>query len=291
MNILLRSASLFLLLVSCVSLADETRFSAESLLDNITKNLQQEAVQENISAIRFKIASSRVVKAVVLWDEEGNILFPIKGELPYVSDDLILRDISRFDLLLAAANPVKWEQRDTKAFIFHYCRKNVTSSCLIINGIELSEQLGVKPKELSDAVLRNSTFSSKNYLIISVLLFILICLFYIFYQKRIRIKPTENTGFFMLGDLTVKPKQQIGIRDSLTIAFTSRDIKLLTYMASHSSEVMSKDQLYSAGWGRDFMPNSRALEQHIMVLRRKLDPDKKRQVLIETIHGQGYKCP
>jgi len=57
------------------------------------------------------------------------------------------------------------------------------------------------------------------------------------------------------------------------------------------SEVISKDQLYSAGWGRDFMPNSRALEQHIMVLRRKLDPDKKRQVLIETIHGQGYKCP
>ena len=291
MSILLKWANLFLLLISCVSLADETRFSAESLLDAITKNLQQEAVQENISAIRFKIASSRVVKAVVLWDEEGNILFPIKGELPYVSDDLILRDISRFDLLLTATDPVKWEQRDTKAFIFHYCRKNVVSSCLIIDGIELSEQLGVKPKELSDAVLEHSTFSNKNYLIVSVILFILIGLFYIFYQKRIRIKPVVDTEIFTLGDLTVKPKQQIGIRDSLIISFTNRDIKLLTYMASHSSEVISKDQLYSAGWGRDFMPNSRALEQHIMVLRRKLDPDKKRQVLIETIHGQGYKCP
>jgi hypothetical protein len=291
MNILLKWSSVLSLFISFFSLADETRLSAQSLLNEITTDFQQDIAEENISVIRFKIATSRIVKAVVLWDKEGNILFPIKGGLPYVSDDLILRDISRFDLLLAVANPVKWEQRDTKAFIFHYCRKNVSSSCLIIDGIELSEQLDVKPEEFSNAVLGNSTLSIKNYLIPSFILLILICLFYIFYQKRIPIKEVVDTGYFTLGDLTVKPKQQIGIRDSLTISLTSRDIKLLTYMASHSSEVMSKDQLYSAGWGRDFLPNSRALEQHIMVLRRKLDPDKTRQVLIETIHGQGYKCP
>lgn len=290
MNISLKWCSVLPLLVSFFSLADNTRFLAQSLLDEIATDIQQEVAEENISVIRFKVATSRIIKAVVLWDKEGNILFPIKGELPYVSDDLILRDISRFDLLLAVANPVKWEQRDTKAFLFHYCRKNVSSSCLIIDGNELSEQLGVKPAELSNAVLGDSTSSIKNYLIALFILLILICIFYAFYQRRIPIKSIVDSEFFMLGDLMVKPKQQIGIRDSLSISFTSRDIKLLTYMASHSSEVMSKDQLYSAGWGRDFLPSSRALEQHIMVLRRKLDPDKKRQVLIETIHGQGYKC-
>lgn len=292
MNTLLKWSSVCLFLVSLFSLANDPRLSAEHLLDDISANLQRDIETDNTSAIRFKLAASAIVKAAVFWDKDGNILFPIKGELSHVNDDLILRDISRFDLLLAAADPVKWEQRDASALIFYYCRKNIASSCLIVDGIELSAQLGIKHKELLAVVVATPTFSSKYFIPFVFLLFIIICLLFILYQRRPRTKSAVvDSESFILGDLIIKPKQQIGIRDSLTIALTSRDIKLLTYMALHPSEVLSKDQLYSAGWGREFLPNSRALEQHIMVLRRKLDPEKKRQVLIETIHGQGYKCP
>jgi len=292
MNILLRWSSACLFVISFFSLANEPRISAEYLLDEISTDLRSNIATGDTNAIRFKLAGSAIVKAAVLWDKEGNILFPIKGELSHVNDDLILRDILRFDLLLATANPVKWEQRDASALIFHYCRKDIASSCLIIDVIELSAQLGVKHKELLNAVLVTPTFSSKYSILFVFLLFIIFCSLFIFYQRRSHTKPAVvDAEFFTLGDLIVKPKQQIGIRDSLTISLTSRDIKLLTFMALHPSEVLSKDQLYSAGWGREFLPNSRALEQHIMVLRRKLDPEKKRQVLIETVHGQGYKCP
>ncbi|PHR84491.1 MAG: hypothetical protein COA59_05925 [Colwellia sp.] len=292
MNILLRWSSACLFVISFFSLANEPRISAEYLLDEISTDLRSNIATGDTNAIRFKLAGSAIVKAAVLWDKEGNILFPIKGELSHVNDDLILRDILRFDLLLATANPVKWEQRDASALIFHYCRKDIASSCLIIDVIELSAQLGVKHKELLNAVLVIPTFSSKYSILFVFLLFIIFCSLFIFYQRRSHTKPAVvDAEFFTLGDLIVKPKQQIGIRDSLTISLTSRDIKLLTFMALHPSEVLSKDQLYSAGWGREFLPNSRALEQHIMVLRRKLDPEKKRQVLIETVHGQGYKCP
>lgn len=52
---------------------------------------------------------------------------------------------------------------------------------------------------------------------------------------------------------------------------------------------MTKDELYDVGWGRDYMPNSRALDQHMINLRRKLDPNQSLPVVIETVRGVGYR--
>ena len=81
------------------------------------------------------------------------------------------------------------------------------------------------------------------------------------------------------------------MRDELTANITVRDLKLLNCFVERPDEVLSKDTLYDAGWGRDFVPCSRALEQHIMTLRKKIDPERKRKSLIETVHGQGYRFP
>ena len=66
-------------------------------------------------------------------------------------------------------------------------------------------------------------------------------------------------------------------------------MKIHKLLEERDGSVVTKDELYDAGWGRDFMPNSRALDQHMINLRRKLDPDKTRPVLIETVHGIGYR--
>lgn len=290
MNILLQWTGVFLCIVSFFSLADDLPLSVDQLLDEIAADLRHEAVKGDTTSIRFKIANSSIVKAAVLWDKEGNVLFPIKNELTYVSDDLILRDISRFNLLLETASPVTWEKRDASNLILHYCQKNIEPICIVIDSTELSDRFDVSNEKLLGILLGSPSPTLSSNMLFLLLLFIGICFLFLFYRMRIK-STIVDTESFTLGDLVVKPKQQIGIRDSLTITLTNRDIKLLTFIALHPSEVLSKDQLYCAGWGREFLPNSRALEQHIMVLRRKLDPDKKRKPLIETVHGHGYKTP
>lgn len=291
MNILLRWIGVCLFVVSFFSLADDLHLSVDQLLDEIAADLRHEILKDDATAIRFKIANSPIVEAVVLWDKEGNVLFPIKGELSYVSGDLILRDISRFNLLLETAKPVTWEKRDASNLILHYCQTNIEPICIVIDSAELSNRFDVSHEELLDVLLDSpSTSFSLSSNVLFLLLFIGLCFSFLFYKVRTKITIVD-TESFLLGDLVVKPKQQIGIRDSLTVTLTNRDIKILTFIAQHPSEVLSKDQLYCAGWGREFLPNSRALEQHIMVLRRKLDPDKKRKPLIETVHGHGYRTP
>jgi hypothetical protein len=293
MNIFSRWIGIFLCIVSFFSLADDLQLSVDQLLDEIAVDLRHEILKGDATAIRFKIANSPIVKAVILWDKEGDVLFPIKNQLSYVSGDLILRDISRFNLLLETANPVTWEKRDASNLILHYCQNNnIEPICIVVDSTELSERFDVSNEKLLDVLLGSPspTFSLSRNVLFGLLLFIVICFLFHFYKVRTKALLVD-TESFTLGDLVVKPKQQIGVRDSLTIALTNRDIKILTLIAQHPSEVLSKDQLYCAGWGREFLPNSRALEQHIMVLRRKLDPDKKRKPLIETVHGHGYRTP
>ena len=280
-----------LVIISFATLADDLRIMANTSINDIIIELRQEITQDNLSAIRFKVLTSSTVEAALLWNNNNQIIYPIKEEITYINENLILHDISRFNLLLQTANPINWEQRDASAILFHYCRKDIESTCLIIDTLELSAQLGVSHDALTKAILAQPELATNRYVLL-VFMVMISTLLLIIYRKRSQKKQTkEDTDAFTLGDLLIKPKQQLGIRDSLSISLTSRDIKLLNYMALHTNEVLSKDQLYAAGWGREFLPNSRALEQHIMVLRRKLDPGKNRPVLIETIHGQGYKCP
>ena len=95
----------------------------------------------------------------------------------------------------------------------------------------------------------------------------------------------------MMADMRVKPRQQLVERGGVTSQVSERDLKLLGHFALHPNEVISKDELYNVGWGRDFVASSRALEQHMINLRKKIDPNRNLPVIIETVHGQGYRFP
>ena len=88
----------------------------------------------------------------------------------------------------------------------------------------------------------------------------------------------------MISPATLKAR-----RADMEIDLTRRDIAILRHMHARQGAVVSKDELYDAGWGRDYMPNSRALDQHILALRRKLDPTQSKADVIETVRGAGYR--
>jgi len=92
-----------------------------------------------------------------------------------------------------------------------------------------------------------------------------------------------------LSGFHVFPERHIALRGDLEIPLSPRDLKLLSLLQDRDGDVVTKDELYDAAWGRDYMPNSRALDQHIITLRRKLDPNKSLPVLIETVRGVGYR--
>ena len=51
----------------------------------------------------------------------------------------------------------------------------------------------------------------------------------------------------------------------------------------------SREQLLDAAWGRDVSLNDRVVDNHIVSLRRKIEPDPERPHYLVSVRGLGYR--
>ncbi|WP_299178449.1 response regulator transcription factor [uncultured Neptuniibacter sp.] len=94
---------------------------------------------------------------------------------------------------------------------------------------------------------------------------------------------------FQLGDLTVYTNELRAQRLSETFELSVRDVKILHLLYEQSGKVVDRDTLFNRGWGRDYLPSSRTLDQHISKLRKLIETDPRQPSIIKTVHGVGYR--
>jgi DNA-binding response OmpR family regulator len=73
------------------------------------------------------------------------------------------------------------------------------------------------------------------------------------------------------------------------IALTRQQFKLLKFLMLAPEQVFSRDELLNQVWGYQHYPSTRTVDNHILVLRRKLEPSPAQPVHFVTVHGCGYK--
>lgn len=73
------------------------------------------------------------------------------------------------------------------------------------------------------------------------------------------------------------------------IQLVGKEFELLWYLASHESEVFTKEQLYDAVWGEDEFGEISTVTVHIRKIRAKIEQDDSVPKFIKTIWGVGYK--
>src|SRR5208282_5398570 len=73
------------------------------------------------------------------------------------------------------------------------------------------------------------------------------------------------------------------------IALTSQEFKLLKFFAQSPGRVISRQELLNEVWGYDNYPTTRTVDNHILRLRQKLEPDPTNPRYFLTVHGSGYK--
>jgi DNA-binding response OmpR family regulator len=77
-------------------------------------------------------------------------------------------------------------------------------------------------------------------------------------------------------------------RGGRPIELTAREFDLLEFLLRHPGEVLTRDQICSAVWGRANLGESNAINVYIHALRQKLDADFEPK-LIRTVRGIGYE--
>jgi DNA-binding response OmpR family regulator len=94
---------------------------------------------------------------------------------------------------------------------------------------------------------------------------------------------------FEMGDLRVVPEELRAYRQEVAIDLSPRDVRLLALFHANRGKVVDRDALFDAGWGASYMPTSRTLDQHISVLRKRIERDPRKPRIIRTVPTAGYR--
>ena len=105
-----------------------------------------------------------------------------------------------------------------------------------------------------------------------------------------RMKPKEKPrDSFIMGDITITPATNRACRKQVSIDLSSRDIKILQLFYQKKSCVVTRDMISDFAWGHDYLFNSRAIDQHIFQLRKRIEIDPSIPKIIQTVRGEGFR--
>jgi two-component system, OmpR family, alkaline phosphatase synthesis response regulator PhoP len=110
-------------------------------------------------------------------------------------------------------------------------------------------------------------------------------------SRRCIKKSAEQHETFIMNDIRIVPDELQAYRGDSAIELSPRDVKLLCLFASNRGKVVSRNDLFDTGWGLNYIPNSRSLDQYISQLRKKIEKNPGRPEIIVTVPTAGYKYP
>jgi len=90
-------------------------------------------------------------------------------------------------------------------------------------------------------------------------------------------------------DVTVDLKRREVHKRGELQNLTNQEFRLLEYLLRHPGEVLSRDRLLEETWGYDAQLTTRTVDNHILRLRKHIEPDPENPKYITTIRGAGYR--
>lgn len=108
--------------------------------------------------------------------------------------------------------------------------------------------------------------------------------------RRARIAPAAGPNpVITIGDLVIDPVKPAVKRGGNVIHLTKTEWELLRTLLKHVGRTLTHQQLFRAVWGNSSGDMQQYLRVHVRSLRRKLEVDPVRPILIVTEPGVGYR--
>ena len=101
-----------------------------------------------------------------------------------------------------------------------------------------------------------------------------------------RARPPEQEQL-RFADLEMDTATREVRRGGEPIELTARGFALLEYFLRHPRQVLTREQIFRAIWGSDFMGSSNVIDVNISYLREQLEAGGRPR-LVQTVRGVGY---
>jgi len=101
-------------------------------------------------------------------------------------------------------------------------------------------------------------------------------------------EPGENE-VLKLGNIEIDATAMIVRVSGRAISTTTREFRLLDYLARHPARVFTRDQLLDAVWTEGSFVTPRSVDVYVRRLREKIEPDPDNPTYLKTVRGIGYR--
>jgi DNA-binding response OmpR family regulator len=78
-------------------------------------------------------------------------------------------------------------------------------------------------------------------------------------------------------------------RSGTPVVLTALEFKVLRFFVTSPGRVISRDELLNQVWGFENYPCTRTVDNCVLRLRKKLEPDPAHPVHLQTVRGIGYR--
>lgn len=92
-----------------------------------------------------------------------------------------------------------------------------------------------------------------------------------------------------VGDAEVDLVKGTAVRAGQTHKLGHFEIRILKMLLENAEQPVERNKMLDEIWGLEAYPTNRTVDNHIVSLRRKLEPDPKNPRHILTVHSIGYK--
>ncbi len=101
----------------------------------------------------------------------------------------------------------------------------------------------------------------------------------------------EQARTINIGNISIDTENLSGLNGDEEIAFTKREVEVLSYLAQNSERPVSREELLLKVWGyaRGLDIETRTVDIHIAKLRRKIEVDPREPAKLITVRGAGYR--
>lgn len=94
---------------------------------------------------------------------------------------------------------------------------------------------------------------------------------------------------FSFSDVQIDFRKMEVRREGNPIILTAQEFKVLKFMTLNAERAISREELLNLVWGYQNYPTTRTVDNHILKLRQKLEPEPSNPIYFQTVHCIGYK--
>lgn len=145
----------------------------------------------------------------------------------------------------------------------------------------------------SDAIVEGLNGGADDYLAKPFDLNVLLARIRTLIRSRAWLSAPETTesvnADLRFGGREIDFRSSVARIDGTEIELSYKEAMLLRRLSEHAGETVTRDELLREVWGYADGVQTRTIDNFVLALRKKLEPDPKKPRYIQTVPGEGYR--